>query len=114
LERGLINDLQQKYFVERERKFWIHQAAKNLIDFRRLNLIHPFGDLVGMDMVLCRNVLIYFDDSTRRTVTEQLTMCLAPGGMLMLGAAESIAVLPPGIVQEQFGRTVVFRKSAAK
>ena len=114
LERGLGNDLKQKSFVERERKFWIHQAAKNLIDFRRLNLIHPFGDLVGMDMVLCRNVLIYFDDSTKRAVTEQLIMCLAPGGMLMLGAAESIPVLPPGIVQEQFGRTVVFRKSAAK
>jgi len=31
----------------------------------------------------------------------------------MLGAAESIPVLPPGIVQEQFGRTVVFRKSAS-
>ncbi len=111
LERGITIDQKQKYFVGTHGKFSIHPQVKSLVEFKRLNLVKQFSDLNGFDLVLCRNLLIYFDEPTRKQVTEQLTNSLAPGGMLMLGAVESLPFLPKGIIQEQIGKTVVYRKA---
>ncbi len=112
IERGLTKD-QHKYFVAHNGKYSIHPQVKQLIDFKRLNLVKPFAEMNGFDLVLCRNLLIYFDEPTRRQVMLQLTSSLASGGMLLLGAVESLPWLPSGIIQEQIGKTVVFRKLIA-
>ena len=62
------------------------------IGFARLNLmddVYPVGD--AMDLIFCRNVLIYFDRETQERVVRKLVACLRPGGHLFLGHAESIA-----------------------
>ena len=81
------------------------------MEFKRLNLIKPFTDIGGFDLVLCRNLLIYFDQNTRREIVDKLVASLTNGGILMLGASESLSVLPKGLVQSQVGRTVVYRKT---
>jgi chemotaxis protein methyltransferase CheR len=64
---------------------------RSLVRFRHLNLIHEGCDLPGLfDLVLCRNVLIYFDPVSRLRVTHRLLDFLAPGGFLLLGHAESL------------------------
>lgn len=62
------------------------------VDFRQFNLMdqtkeEPFG---LFDLVVCRNVLIYFDDATVRTVVEGLSRSLRPDGKLLVGASESL------------------------
>ncbi|GGB28362.1 chemotaxis protein methyltransferase [Sphingomonas metalli] len=62
------------------------------IGFARLNLMderYPVGD--PMDIIFCRNVLIYFDKPTQEAVVRRLVACLRPGGLLFLGHSESIA-----------------------
>lgn len=111
LARGLTADQKQKYFIDTGGKFSIHPRVKKMVNFKKLDLMKPFVDRDGFDLVLCRNLLIYFDEPTRRQVTDQLAKSLVPGGVLMLGTVESLPGLPAGIVQEQIGRTVIFRKT---
>lgn len=65
--------------------------VRNAVEFRRLNLNEPI-ELNGppFDLIFCRNVLIYFDLTSKRRVLEQLLRHLAPEGYLFLGHAESI------------------------
>ncbi|MEQ1826147.1 MAG: protein-glutamate O-methyltransferase CheR [Pirellula sp.] len=110
LDRGISNDQKLKYFVSQSGKFVVANEIGRLVEFRRLNLAKSFMELSGLDLIFCRNILIYFDEPTRNQVTEQLVHSLAPGGMLILGAAESLSQLPKGMIQEQFGNTIVFRR----
>ena len=65
---------------------------RSAVGFAQMNLMdsrYPVGD--PMDIIFCRNVLIYFDKPTQEKVVRRLTDCLRPGGLLFLGHSESIA-----------------------
>ena len=67
-------------------------SLRSAIGFARLNLMdasYPVGE--PMDIIFCRNVLIYFDKDTQEKVVRRLCDCLRPGGYLFLGHSESIA-----------------------
>ena len=77
----------------RSREGWmtVHPAARSLVRLARINLhadAYPPGPF---DLILCRNVLIYFDAPTRERVMGRLVECLAPAGLLLLGHAESLS-----------------------
>jgi chemotaxis protein methyltransferase CheR len=72
---------------------------RELIRFQRLNLNdedYPVGG--PFDLILCRNVLIYFDQRSRRRVIERLIDRLAPGGLLFVGHAESLSNVTERVV----------------
>jgi chemotaxis protein methyltransferase CheR len=88
--------LRQRYVAaSRDRKAATVRIAPELrsaIGFARLNLMdthYPVGE--PMDIIFCRNVLIYFDKPTQEAVVRRLCDCLRPGGYLFLGHSESIA-----------------------
>ena len=62
------------------------------IDWRRVNLTVPaeVGTLGTFDVVVCRNVLIYFSDETIQSVVRTIAGQLGPGGRLLVGASESL------------------------
>jgi chemotaxis protein methyltransferase CheR len=69
-----------------------HQVAGHIrraVTFRRFNLLDSYGWLDDIDLVLCRNVLIYFDSATQASVLERMSDVLAPHGVLGLGEAET-------------------------
>lgn len=64
---------------------------RQLVRFHRINLIqgpYPFG--AAFDLILCRNVLIYFDRNSKQKVVDSLARCLAPGGYFLIGHAENL------------------------
>ena len=73
----------------------VYAAAESLkkhILFRRLNLSHPPFPMRGqLDVIFCRNVMIYFDLQTRTRLVEEFYRLLRPGGLLLTGHAESLA-----------------------
>lgn len=77
--------------------FRVSARLHSLARFGRHNLIHdpfpPPGE-TRFDLILCRNVLIYFEPALARQVAELLTSSLRPGGMVMLGAADVLQVSP--------------------
>lgn len=64
---------------------------KGMIAFRQLNLSAPPFPMKGpLDMVFCRNVMIYFDNTVRKALLDEICRLLKPGGYLMVGHAESL------------------------
>jgi chemotaxis protein methyltransferase CheR len=65
---------------------------RQIVDFRKLNLMHDsYPQEIRFDAIFCRNVLIYFDLASKNEVLERLTCCLQPGGLLLLGQAETLS-----------------------
>lgn len=67
--------------------------------------------MIPFDVIFCRNVMIYFDAVTRQRLCDQFQQLLSPGGLLILGAAESLYGLTTAFVPSQLGTTTVYRKN---
>ena len=82
-----------KYFTEENGVFTVSDKVKQPVSFCHLNLLDPFKMrfLSRMDIIFCRNVLIYFDYETRKKVVNGFYDRLSDGGYLLLGHAESLA-----------------------
>lgn len=74
------------------------EGLRRHVAFRHLNLIEPLPLKGPLDVVFCRNVLIYFDGPTRWTVISQIVRLLAPGGLLVVSHSESLGGQHPGLV----------------
>jgi len=94
LNRGLSEELRQRYFIEDGRQWRISERLRRLTRFEPLNLCKDRYPLQRFDVILLRNVLIYFDNPTQQAVLSKLHACLAPDGALFLGGAEA-ALQPP-------------------
>ena len=71
---------------------------RSMIEFRNLNLNEESYPVEGpFDLIFCRNVLIYFDQTTKAAVIDRLARHLAPGGLLFLGHAETITAASHGL-----------------
>ena len=110
LKRG-ISDHERNRFFRRDHHGWIVEPSlRRSIEFRRLNLVQPMPNLGTFDLILCRNFLIYLDDPSRRRVCRNLHQALNPGGILMIGAAESIYGVSDAFATEQLGETMIHRR----
>jgi chemotaxis protein methyltransferase CheR len=87
----------RKYFqygVNSQKDFYrIKQEIKDLVEFRRLNLMDPFKFGFRFDAIFCRNVMIYFNRESRETLIRGAADCLKDGGYLMVGHAESLTAI---------------------
>lgn len=89
VNRGLPPDLQAKYFTPTDAEWQLRNKARAMARFETLDLRKDFRFLGVFDLIFCRNVMIYFDDATKKRLLERLRGCLAPGGWLLLGGAET-------------------------
>lgn len=78
---------------EEDYYYRVKDFARDLIMFRRLNLMHPLPFKEVFDMILCRNVMIYFDFSTQEILVNKFYDCLKPGGLFLIGHAESLTAI---------------------
>jgi len=90
VQRGLPIQLLVKHFDQVEQNWRIKPELRKMIDFRPANLLGAIEALGRFDIILCRNVLIYFDQPTKTQVLNRMTKMLAPDGALLLGGAESV------------------------
>ncbi|MGC8639243.1 MAG: CheR family methyltransferase [Isosphaeraceae bacterium] len=110
LSRGMTEGQRDRFFRRDDRGWVVNPSLRRAIEFRRLNLVQPLPNLGTFDLILCRNFLIYLDDPTRRRLCRNLHQTLNPGGILIIGAAESIHGLTDAFNSERLGGTVVHRK----
>ena len=90
VQRGLPVQWLIKHFTQIGEQWQISPGLRAMVDYRQLNLLQGFDALGQFDIVFCRNVLIYFDAPTKADVLNRIAACLAPGGALVLGAAETV------------------------
>src|SRR5262245_8848658 len=68
VQRGLSPRMLAKFFQQQQEGWVIAESIRQRVQFRVLNLLHPFSDLATFDVIFCRNVLMYFDPPTREDV----------------------------------------------
>ncbi len=90
IQRGLSAADRTVYF-ERDGKDWrVRADMREKVRWRCLNLLQSLDDIGRVDIVFCRNVLIYFDQETRRHVLQKIASVLTAEGRLFLGASETV------------------------
>jgi chemotaxis protein methyltransferase CheR len=89
VNRGLPAALLVKYFDKVGVEWRLREDVRRMVEFFPLNLADDWPPLPPMDVILARNVLIYFDVETKRAVLARMRRLLQPDGYLFLGGAES-------------------------
>lgn len=114
VNRGLPAPLLIKYFSKVDAKWAIKDEVKKLIEFRQMNLIKPWPILPMFDIVFIRNVMIYFDVETKKTILKRIRQCLQPQGYLFLGTAETTMNIDPEWQPSSLGKATVYRMAGAR
>lgn len=105
-------DLQERWFrperASQGRELRVKPHLRDAVVFRRMNLSAPPFPMRGpLDAIFCRNVMIYFDDAVRVRLLTECHRLLKPGGLLVVGHAESLA----GIISDfKYVRPSIYRK----
>jgi chemotaxis protein methyltransferase CheR len=104
--------LRERYFTEKDGRFALAEEVRRHVDFIHLNLLDRSKTalLCGMDVILCRNVIIYFNAETKQQVIETLYEKLRPGGLLLLGHAESLINLSTRFELNPLRDDLVYRR----
>lgn len=102
----------KKYFSGSNHSYALNAAVKNTVKFMKVNLIENtnMGSLRGMDIIFCRNVLIYFDNKAKQKVVSNLYDLLNPGGYLFIGAAESLHNVTRALRPSVIDKVIVYQK----
>ena len=90
VQRGLAIQMLVRHFDQIEPNWQIKRELRQMVTFRPLNLLEDFSALGQFDVVLCRNVLIYFDQPTKTRILSAIARRIASDGVLLLGGAESV------------------------
>jgi len=105
--------LLEKYFRPKGDGYQICDELKQAVEFTKVNLMKPedVRSYRGFDIIFCRNLLIYFDDLSRRTAADTFFDALNPGGFLCLGHSESMSRISSLYQTRKFADSVVYQKS---
>jgi chemotaxis protein methyltransferase CheR len=96
VNRGLPATLLVKYFDQHGTHWQLRPAIRDMVEFREMNLARAWPVLPPMSLVLLRNVMIYFDIATKKSILDKVARLLRPDGYLLLGGAETTLNLHDG------------------
>jgi chemotaxis protein methyltransferase CheR len=102
-----------KYFRSVGDAYRINDEIREAVHFTQVNLTEPLetAQYRAFDVIFCRNLLIYFDDVSRKVATDALFQSLNPGGYLCLGHSESISRMSSLFKVCKFPEAIVYRKT---
>lgn len=102
----------KKYFTANGSGYQIGDVLRQAIEFTRVNIMLPeeVRGYRNFDVVFCRNLLIYFDDLSRRLSAEAIYDALRPGGFLCLGHSESMSRISSLFQIRKFPEAIVYQK----
>lgn len=109
----LAPELVERYFRPLSDQRWqIIDEIRESVQFSRVNIVETAQTRTRgqFDVILCRNVLIYFDDASRRVAAENLFENLLPGGFICLGHTESMSRISPLFEVRRFNDAIVYQR----
>lgn len=109
IQRGLKPEILEKYFIREPNSWKIKDEIRAMVAYRRLNLLEPFNGIGPFDVILCRNVAIYFDAVARKSLFERLVKELTPEGYLFVGSSESLTDLGPQFIPQHHCRAIFYQ-----
>lgn len=112
VNRGLPLPLLARYFTQQGPDYQVSDELRDMVTFRELNLAGPWPAMGPFDVVFLRNVLIYFDVETKKSILSRVVRLLRPDGYLLLGAAETTLNLEERFERLQIDRAGCYRLRA--
>jgi chemotaxis protein methyltransferase CheR len=109
IERGLARDKLSKYFSMAGQTWKINDQIRAMVNFRKFNLMTPFTGLGKFDIVLCRNVAIYFTLEDRKKLFNKIADVLEPDGYLIIGSTESLTGICPRFIPKRHLRSIFYQ-----
>jgi chemotaxis protein methyltransferase CheR len=108
VNRGLPIALLLKYFCRSGLDWQLSEPVRKMAHFETIDLRKSMRTLGPFDLVFCRNVMIYFDNETKRKIMKELHSTLFRGGWLLLGGAETAFGLDEWFDRQTVGSTTVY------
>jgi chemotaxis protein methyltransferase CheR len=110
--RGLPPALRERWFQEGPPHTWtVRESLRRRVELKKINLVEPWPHMPRLDLIMIRNVLIYFDEATKHDIIQRAHDLLRPGGYLMLGTSESLSPEREHFEQLRFGQTICYRRA---
>ena len=113
VNRGLPAPLLVKYFRKDGLEWQIDEKLRSMVEFRELNLLGPWQQMPPLDIVFIRNVLIYFDGSTKKEIFRRIRGVMRPDGYLFLGGAETTMNLDDAFQRSPAERSGIYQLKTA-
>lgn len=114
VQRGLSTPQLLRYFNQVREMWQLKENIRSKVTYRHMNLLSDYTMLGNFDIIFCRNVLIYFEAVKKAEVLNKMTRILAPDGVILLGAAESVIGLDTQLVPHPQYRGVLVRSTHAQ
>ncbi|QEL13775.1 CheR family methyltransferase [Limnoglobus roseus] len=109
MNRGLPAAYLIKYFTKHDADWVLNDDVRAMVEFRTFNLLDPFTAVPPCDLLLMRNVLIYFDLNTKKMILDKVRRVLRPDGHLFLGGAETTLNIDNGYERVAGNDTTTYR-----
>jgi chemotaxis protein methyltransferase CheR len=113
MRRGLPLRLREEYFERDGRISVLRDDVRKLVRFKRMNLLDSFGNLGVFDIVLLRNVLIYFAAAWKRNILAKTRDVMRAEGALAAGATETLELYSGDFTVVRHGRSTYYRVKEA-
>ena len=112
--RAVTQPLLERHFSADSGGLRVRDSVRRAVAFRAGNLLEPssYEGVAPLDVIFCRNVLIYFSDGSVQRAVSLFHEALAPGGFLFLGHAESLARVSSNFIPIRFQGAIVYQKPA--
>jgi chemotaxis protein methyltransferase CheR len=109
-------ELKQRYFSKQEKSWQLNEQIQRMATFRTGNLLtdeYPSlnSNIYNLDIIICRNVFIYFNSKNVETILGKLYQTLSPGGYLIVGHTELHDLNLKGFVPQAYDESVVYQRS---
>ncbi len=112
--RSVAPEILERHFTRQGPGWQLKESIRRMVKFRQGNIMEAgsYEGLSPLDVVFCRNVLIYFSDTTILRVVKLFYECMSPGGYLFLGHAESLSRITDLFTPIRFQGAMVYQKPA--
>ncbi len=110
INRGLPAPQLMRHFTQQAGEWVIKEELRKTIEFREMNLAGLWPPLPQMDLILLRNVMIYFNNDTKKAILSKVAKILRPNGYLLLGASETTWGSEELFERLVVGNTTVFKR----
>lgn len=109
VERGLDAGRITRFFTQTPEGYKVRDELRGLATFRHINLMSDFNLGIKYDVIFCRNVAIYFNETDRHKLFERLYKHLAPDGFLVVGSTETLLGVNKNLSPCHYNRAVFYK-----
>ncbi|MBZ5501167.1 MAG: protein-glutamate O-methyltransferase CheR [Acidobacteriia bacterium] len=114
VNRGLPAQMLIRHFTKKEAVWQVNESIRRMVTFRKLNLFGSWAGIDRADLILLRNVLIYFEQDAKKEIIGRIRRNVADGGAVILGASETVLGLSEEFHIVHAGKASLYRPKAAE